>query len=58
MRPGDYVGEMSLIDNEPHSATEWLKSTPLIFWGVWNSLLSCPKTVPWPRRHEAWFALA
>jgi CRP-like cAMP-binding protein len=21
MRPGDYVGEMSLIDNEPHSAT-------------------------------------
>ena len=21
MHPGDYVGEMSLIDNEPHSAT-------------------------------------
>ena len=21
MRPGDYIGEMSLIDNEPHSAT-------------------------------------
>ncbi len=21
MQPGDYVGEMSLIDNEPHSAT-------------------------------------
>ena len=21
MKPGDYIGEMSLIDNEPHSAT-------------------------------------
>ena len=21
LQPGDYVGEMSLIDNEPHSAT-------------------------------------
>jgi CRP/FNR family cyclic AMP-dependent transcriptional regulator len=28
LQPGDYIGEMSLIDNEPHSATAAPKSRP------------------------------
>jgi len=52
MNPGDYVGEMSLIDNQPHFGHGPCRGADRCVdpRGVLNSPVACPKTPPWPMR--------
>jgi CRP/FNR family cyclic AMP-dependent transcriptional regulator len=49
MNPGDYVGEMSLIDDEPHSATVRAEiQTDVLILGRLSLPSACPRAVRWP----------
>jgi CRP-like cAMP-binding protein len=51
LQPGDYIGEMSLIDNEPHSATVRAEiQTDVLMLGASSLRAACPRTPPWPMR--------
>jgi CRP/FNR family cyclic AMP-dependent transcriptional regulator len=56
LQPGDYIGEMSLIDNEPHSATCRAEvQTDMLVLGVPSLPAACRRTAPWPTRScAAW----
>jgi CRP/FNR family cyclic AMP-dependent transcriptional regulator len=49
LQPGDYIGEMSLIDNEPHSATvpAEVQTDMLVLGGVPSLRAACLRTAPW-----------
>jgi CRP/FNR family cyclic AMP-dependent transcriptional regulator len=45
LHPGDYIGEMSLIDNEPHSATVPRRGADRhARWAAPSSRAACPRT--------------
>ncbi len=49
LQPGDYIGEMSLIDNEPHSANVQaeIQTDVLVLGRAEFSDCAWPKTRPW-----------